>query len=84
MDAAARIRLGLDTGRLPTSKPDKLFGGHGNGEPCSACDEPIFPAQVQYEFDVPDLGTFRFHIGCLGLWEAELLRRGWWKRPTDR
>jgi hypothetical protein len=81
MGTAEKVREKLKTGRLPTFKPEKLYGGHGGGLLCSACDQPILPAQIQYEFDVPDGGTFRFHVGCLGLWEGELMKSGWLKRP---
>ena len=80
MGIADRIRLKLDVRLLPHRRPEKLYGGHGHGQPCSACDEPIFPAQIQYECDVLDHGTFRFHVGCLGLWEAELWKRGLLKK----
>lgn len=83
MDIADKIRRKMKTGRLPPGRPEKLYGGHGDGLPCSACDEPIFPAQIQYEFDVPDYRTFRFHIGCLALWEGELIKWGWLKRPKS-
>jgi len=81
LEIADKIRLKLNVRLLPQSKPEKIYGGHGDGQPCSACDQPIVRAQVQYEFDTPDEHTFRFHVGCLGLWEAELLKRGWFKRP---
>ena len=83
MDIANKLRQKLKVGRLPAGKPEKLYGGHGDRLPCSGCDEPIFPAQIQYEFDVPDEGTFRFHVGCLAFWEGELMKWGWLK-PTSR
>ena len=82
MGIADEIRRKLDEGLLPRSKPEKIFGGNGFGEPCTACGDPILPAQVLYEFDEPIFGTVRFHVGCLGLWEAELYHRGWW-RPSE-
>ena len=83
MGIADTIRLKLDAGLLPRSKPEKLYGGHGDLSICSACDQPILPAQIQYEFDLLDQGTFRFHVGCLGLWEAELSKRGWLKKAES-
>jgi hypothetical protein len=83
MSIADTIRLKLDVGSLPRSKPERLYGAHGDRQPCTACDEPILPAQLQYEFDLPDHGTFRFHVGCLGLWEGELLKRAGGGDPTQ-
>jgi hypothetical protein len=69
------IRAKLDAGHLPTVAPPKTWAGYGRGEPCSACGQPVFPAQVEYEFD--DGGqTCRLHAGCHGLWAAECRRRG--------
>jgi len=82
MEIADKIREKLKVGRLPSSRPEKLYGGHGEGLPCSACDDAILTAQIQYEFDVPDEGTFRFHVGCLALWAGELMKWGWLKRPN--
>jgi len=82
MGIADQVREKLRTGRLPAGKPEKLYGGHGDGLLCSACDQPILRAQIQYEFDVPDEGTFRFHVGCLALWEGELMKWGWLRRPS--
>ena len=76
------VRRKLDAGDLPTTQPEKLSRGYGVGEPCSVCGKPILTGQVQYQFNVSDGGTFRFHVGCLGMWEAELYRRGWLKPPN--
>ena len=81
-DAAEKIRTRLDQGILPRDAPAKMWVGFGTYRPCSACDEKIFPAQVEYEFvDASDGLNIRFHLGCAGLWEAERRRRGWAKPP---
>ena len=75
---ADRIRDKIDTGVLPLVLPPKMWAGYGHDNPCDGCGEPIHPAQVEYEFrkhrGSDDL--FRLHIGCLGMWLAELRRRG--------
>jgi hypothetical protein len=38
--------------------------------------EPILTTQVEYEYMVDEDVTYRFHIDCAGLWQAELRRRG--------
>ncbi|HEX9818504.1 MAG TPA: hypothetical protein VGD07_02700 [Methylomirabilota bacterium] len=69
------IREKVADGRLPVREPVKTWAGYGRGQPCSACELPILAAQAEYEFEDGD-ATYRFHIGCYGLWEAERRRRG--------
>jgi hypothetical protein len=75
MALADEIRVKIERGELPAAKPPKLWGGFGHFEDCSACGDPIFPAQVRYEFE-SDEDVVRLHIGCFGLWDAELRRHG--------
>jgi hypothetical protein len=70
------VRVKLDAGLLPYQRPEKMFGGYGHHEPCSVCDEPILPAQVEWSIGDTRTVTHRFHLGCFGLWEAEVRRRG--------
>jgi hypothetical protein len=70
------VRTKLASGLLPTAEPDKLFAGYGTGRACSVCEEPLLAAQTEYEFTDPSGVTFRFHVGCYGLWEGERRRRG--------
>ena len=67
----------LDDGGLPLDAPAKLNMRYGSKQPCSACGEPLHPAQVEYELSYPDgRPTYLMHLGCAGLWEALRLRRG--------
>jgi hypothetical protein len=75
--AAKLIRDRLNSGRLPCGVPTRMWAGFGTGQSCDGCDEPIVPAQVEYEFIVGDGRTIRFHLGCAGLWEAERRRRAY-------
>jgi hypothetical protein len=83
MGLADEIRLKIDRGELPAMQPPKLWGGFGHFEDCSACGDPIYPAQIRYEFASDDDAVVRLHIGCHGLWAAELRRRGARSRPTS-
>src|SRR5262249_62298432 len=75
LDAPNRIRDKMDAGLLPHDAPPTTMHAHfGMGALCDGCDEPILPAQVQYEFDADDGRVIKFHLGCAGLWEA--YRRG--------
>jgi hypothetical protein len=75
MGLVDEIRLKIESGELPGTRPPKLWGGFGHFEDCSACAGPIFPAQIRYEFGI-DEDVVRLHIGCFGLWDAERRRRG--------
>jgi hypothetical protein len=79
-----KIRDKLDLGTLPREAPAKMYVGYGKGEPCAGCETPILPAQVEYQFDSADGCTWRFHIGCVGLWDAERRRRGWNRPDTQQ
>jgi hypothetical protein len=72
---AARVRRKFHAGELPHKAPSKVSGRYGRGEPCLACDDPLLPAQVVYQFELE--GTpYGLHIGCYGVWLGELIRRG--------
>jgi hypothetical protein len=73
---ADQIRNKLDADVLPRVLPEKMWTAYGRGNPCDGCGEPIHPAQIEYEFILDSGDVFRLHIGCLGLWQAELRRRG--------
>jgi hypothetical protein len=75
MSLADRIRAKIDDGNLPSARPDKLYSRYGDGSSCSACGASVHSAQIRYEFEVGN-AVYQFHIGCFGLWEAELRRRG--------
>ena len=56
--------------------PAKIEVRFGDGQACSACDQPVLAAQALYQFELNGF-MWRFHLGCLGLWTADLLKRGW-------
>jgi hypothetical protein len=66
----------LDAGVLPRVLPEKMWTGYGCGNPCNGCSQPIYPAQIEYHFPLDSGDVLRLHIGCLGMWLAELRRRG--------
>jgi hypothetical protein len=75
MSLADQIRHKLDADVLPRVLPEKMWTGYGQGNPCDGCGELIHPAQIEYEF-LNSGDVVRFHIGCMGMWLAELRRRG--------
>jgi hypothetical protein len=81
MGLADDIRGRVHRRELPRARPPKIWSGFGDSTNCSACDEPIFHAHVRYELEVDDR-AFHFHLGCFGLWDAELRRRGLDRSPS--
>jgi hypothetical protein len=69
-----RIRQQFDAGFLPRQHPKRIFGGYGVGDACSGCGDPM-QGQGVFEFEIAGR-TYRFHTGCYGLWQGELIRRG--------
>ena len=82
MGVAENIRAKVHQGVLPPGMPYKIAVGFGDGRACSACDGPLLKARTQYEFELPGFGTFSFHLGCFGLYTAQLRRRGWLRGPS--
>ena len=75
---ANQIRDKLDADLLPVVVPPKIWEGYGHGDSCSACDRPVHRTQLEYRCLTQDDSDkpLRFHFACLGLWLAQLRRRG--------
>jgi hypothetical protein len=82
MSLADTIRAKLDGGLLPAAFADKVWAGFGSGLRCDGCEAPILPRHVEYEIVAEGLRV-RLHIGCHGLWDAELRSRGVKIDPTS-
>ena len=69
-DLGAHIRAKIAAGTLPVPADGagKLWVGHGNGRRCDACYEAITAADREYEVDLADGRTIRFHARCLAAW----------------
>jgi hypothetical protein len=62
----------VKTGRLPAVDHlglARLWGGYGSGAPCSLCDEPVRPDEVEYEVETHPSATLRFHQACHETWQ---------------
>ncbi|HTT05478.1 MAG TPA: hypothetical protein VMF64_09325 [Steroidobacteraceae bacterium] len=75
----------LTLGVLPRHRDQRTFGGRGEGTLCACCDEPIAPADVQYDVeqrdsataDVPEqVRSLCMHLHCYRLWIEESQKRG--------
>jgi hypothetical protein len=69
------ILVKIKTGELPDDIPAKMDGGFGGGHACDACDEQISVTQAEYDFELPRGRVIRLHVGCSGVWQAEVLKR---------
>jgi hypothetical protein len=67
----------IETGKLPNRRPDRMWGGHGDGADCPVCRAPVTREEVEYELEFERKGddraldTYHFHIDCLRVWESE-------------
>jgi hypothetical protein len=78
-DTGSTIIVRLDSGELPDYIPAKMDGGFGGGHSCNGCGERITAAQVEYDVELPAPAgggrLIRLHVGCFGIWQAEVLKR---------
>ena len=66
------VRHRIQHGRLPLVRSRDIVAGYGSGRLCAACDQPIVPAQAEYEVEDPGSGRrLRFHTACHALWQSE-------------
>lgn len=42
------VRAKMDAGVLPSTRPEKIFAGHGQDEPCTVCGALIRRSQVEW------------------------------------
>jgi hypothetical protein len=67
----AKAREAVRTGKLPSRRPDRTWGGPGVGAPCAVCGEPVKRDQLELEIqferdgDTPGLDKFHIHVRCL-------------------
>ncbi len=67
----------IEEGVLPCEGPHKMWGGKGSGTPCSLCDQPIAPNEVEYEVELSRaaIRRLKFHIVCESIWQLECARK---------
>lgn len=66
-----RVRELVKTGEAPCEEPGKTWAGRGTGTHCAACREPILPADVEFEAELPSGTTLRLHRLCHQVWRGE-------------
>jgi hypothetical protein len=67
----------IQTGKLPSRRPDRTWGGPGVGAECAVCGLPVRPDEMEFEIqfardgDNPGLDKYHVHIRCFAAWELE-------------
>ena len=73
----AKAREAVRTGKLPSRRPDRTWGGPGVGAACAVCGEAVTKDQLEFEVefahdgDSPGLDKFHVHVRCFAAWEFE-------------
>ena len=73
-----KARQAIRSGKMPSRKQDRTYGGRGSFKACSVCGEVITPDQSEIEIEfrrheAPPRGLdhYRLHVRCLAAWEFE-------------
>jgi hypothetical protein len=66
---------GTGAPKLPTRRPDRMWGGPGLGADCAICRAPVKREEIEFELefardsDDPGQDTFHVHVRCFTIWE---------------
>ena len=72
-----KARAAVRDGKLPSRRPDRVWGGPGIGAICAVCALPVpkeeseFEIEFAYDGASPGLDKFHVHIRCFAAWEFE-------------
>jgi len=72
-----KAREAIRSGKLPSRKPDRTYGGPGSGKLCSLCGERVTLEQIEMEIEFnshgvqPRLDGYYLHVSCLAAWEFQ-------------
>lgn len=75
-----KARAAIREGELPKRRPDRAWGGSGNGCHCTICGLPLEQdeLEIELEYHVDDGRSgqehYHVHVPCLVAWERELDR----------
>ena len=62
----------IEVGALPRAAPQTVFGGKGDGLPCSLCEQPIAASDYEFEYAISGGEVRRFHLRCHDIWHVVL------------
>jgi hypothetical protein len=72
-----KAREAMDTGRLSSRRPTRMWGGPGNGASCAVCGQRLGREDMEFELEFAgdDMNTrqtnHHVHIRCFAAWELE-------------
>jgi hypothetical protein len=72
-----KARQAIRAEKLPSRRPDRMWGGSGLGDRCVICGETITRDQMELEIQFAragagsDLDGFHVHVWCFAAWELE-------------
>jgi hypothetical protein len=69
-----KAREVVRTGKLPTRRPDRVWGGRGDGAECSICNARVKHDELEFELEFiwgEDERTHHMHLDCFAAWERE-------------
>jgi hypothetical protein len=72
-----KARAAVQSGKIPSRRPDRTWGGPGVGADCTVCEMPVTKAEMEFEIEFahdgpnPGLDKFHVHIRCFAAWEFE-------------
>jgi hypothetical protein len=70
-----KARAAIQSGRLPTRRPDRTWGGRGSGVPCAICDLAVHRDEMELEIEFVAIGhhtkVVHVHTKCFAAWELE-------------
>ena len=76
LEIMALVKMKIATGVLPPIRARNFFVGHGRGERCDCCGQPIAEYESQRTVDLAGTVTLHLHHRCFGVWQAEVEKFG--------
>lgn len=77
-----KAREAIRAEKLPSRRPDRMWGGPGHSERCVICGETIKRDQLELEIQFArdgagsDVNSFHVHVQCFAEWELERQQDG--------
>lgn len=72
-----KARAAIKSGKLPSRRPDRTWGGPGVGAACVVCERPVTKDELEFEIQFshdganPGLDKYHVHVRCFAAWELE-------------
>lgn len=72
-----RARDAMQSGHLPRRRPERLWGGPGNGRDCAVCGHTLVPEDLAFDLEFAGAAgngatvNHHLHVRCFAAWEFE-------------